>query len=274
MKLPRDIAAAHLFLAKIFDMTKDHISINRDVWQKDAENWVAPGERLWASEPRWGIWGLPEADLKLLPENMTGKDAIELGCGTGYVSAWMTRLGARVTGIDVTAAQLVTARRLAEVHGANITFLEGDAEATGLPDASFDFAISEYGAAIWCRPEVWLREAWRLLRPGGSLVFLGNHPLSIICTPMNGAPCEPVLHRRYRNMWGADWTEVEIDPSGVTFNLTIADWFALFREIGFAVVNYQELYAPDAVTGSQDFVPAEWAKNYPNEQVWWLAKPM
>lgn len=255
-------------------MTKDHISVNRGVWNADARNWVAPGERLWASAPQWGIWGLPEADLGLFPADLAGCDAIELGCGTGYVSGWMARRGARVTALDLSSEQLATARRLAGQHGAEITFLEGDAEATGLPDQSFDFAISEYGAAIWCRPGVWLREAWRLLRPGGRLVFLGNHPLSIICTPFNGAPCEPVLHRPYRGLWRADWTDVEIDPSGVTFNLTIADWFALFEEIGFKVTGYQELYAPEDVTGLQDFVPAEWAKTYPNEQVWWLAKPV
>ncbi len=254
-------------------MTKDHISINRDVWQNDAENWVASGERLWASEPQWGIWGLPDVDLRLLPDDMTGLAAVELGCGTGYVSGWMARRGAEVTAIDVSAAQLATARRLATETGAEITFLEGNAEATGLPDAAFDFAISEYGAAIWCRPEIWLREAWRLLRPGGRLVFLGNHPLSIICTPLNGAPCEPVLHRRYRGLWGADWTEVEIDPSGVTFNLTMADWFALFQEIGFQVTGYQELYAPEDVDELRCWVPADWAKGYPNEQVWSLQKP-
>jgi SAM-dependent methyltransferase len=254
-------------------MTKDHISVNRGVWDTDARNWIASGERLWASDPRWGIWGLPESELGLFPDNLDGLDAVELGCGTGYVSAWMEQQGARVTALDLSSEQLSNARRLAGQYGAQITFLEANAEATGLPDAAFDFAISEYGAAIWCRPEIWLREAWRLLRPGGRLVFLGNHPFSIICTPLNGAPCEPVLHRPYRGLWGADWTDVEIDPSGVTFNLTIADWFALFREIGFAVVDYKELYAPKDVTGVQDFVPGEWAKDYPNEQVWWLAKP-
>ena len=185
----------------------------------------------------------------------------------------MARRGARVTAIDLSAEQLATARHLAGKHGADITFLEGNAEETGLPDASFDFAISEYGAAIWCRPERWLREAWRLLRPGGRLVFLGNHPLSIICTPLSGAACEPVLHRPYRDMWGADWTEVEIDPSGVTFNLTMADWIALFREIGFTVDRYQELYAPEDLEDVRCWVPAEWAKAYPNEQVWHMSKP-
>lgn len=247
--------------------------MNRGVWDRDAANWVEVGERLWAApDPEWGNWGVPEAALGVLPDDLAGRDAIELGCGTGYVSGWMVRRGARVTAIDVSPAQLATARRLAERHGAAILFIEGNAEATGLGDASFDFAISEYGAAIWCRPELWLREAWRLLRPGGQLVFLGNHPLSLVCSPVNGAPCDRQLHRPYRGMWGADWSEVAFDPSGICFNLTIADWFTLFTEIGFAVQNYQELYAPDHAEHIRASVPADWAKEFPVEQVWHLVK--
>jgi len=255
-------------------MQRDHVSINRDIWNADADNWVAAGERLWnAATPVWGSWGVPEGTVTLLPPDMAGLDAIELGCGTGYVSGWMIRRGARVTAIDVSARQLATARRLAGLHGAGITFIEGNAEATGLPDGSFDFAISEYGAAIWCRPEVWMREAWRLLRPGGRLVFLGNHPLVLLCSPHSGAPAERLLHRPYRDMWGADWTGVEIDPTGICFNLTIADWVALFKAIGFRVADYQEIYAPDEASGICASVPAEWAKAYPVEQVWHLEKP-
>lgn len=254
-------------------MRPDHVAINRDVWDADAANWVAGGERLWrVEEPRWGNWGLAEGSLNLLPADLAGKDAIELGCGTGYVSGWMARRGARVTGIDVSANQLATARRLAAEHGAEIRFIEGNAEATGLAEASFDFAISEYGAAIWCPPDKWLREAWRLLRPGGRLVFLGNHPMLLICLPTSGAPCETTLHRPYRGMWGADWTQVELDPSGVCFNLTISAWMDLFAAIGFTVRKYQELFAPESETETRDFVPAEWAKKYPVEQVWHLEK--
>lgn len=255
-------------------MTRDYVSINRAVWNEDAVNWVQWGEQAWQEDsPQWGNWGVPEATLSMLPADMTGVKAIELGCGTAYVSAWMLRRGATVTAIDLSPAQLDTARRLADQHGASISFIEGNAEETGLPDAAFDFAISEYGAAIWCRPDTWLREAWRILRPGGGLVFLGNHPLSLICSPLSGAPCDRVLHRPYRDMWGADWTEVEIEPTGICFNLTFSDWMRLFAEVGFAVENYQEVYAPDWAEGTRGAVPADWAKQYPVEQVWHLRKP-
>jgi SAM-dependent methyltransferase len=255
-------------------LSRDHVTINRAVWETDAENWIAIGERLWAAElPEWGNWGKTEASLGLLPEDISGTDAIELGCGTAYVSGWMARRGARVTAIDVSPAQLATARRLASKHGADITFIEGNAEVTGLPDGAFDFAISEYGAAIWSPPEKWLREAWRLLRPGGRLVFLGNHPLALLCSPTDGAPCDRTLHRPYAGMWGADWSEVEIDPSGICFNLTISGWMDLYAAIGFTVRRFQEVFAPEWATDTRGAVPAEWAKDYPVEQVWHLDKP-
>lgn len=251
----------------------DHVQINRDHWNADAKNWVKSGEAAWRGAPDWGIWQTPEAQLKLLPEDMTGLQTIELGCGTGYVSAWMVRRGAIATGIDMSSAQLATARRLAAEHGLEITWIEGNAEATGLPDASFDFAISEYGAAIWCDPQVWLREAWRLLRPGAGLVFLGNHPFADVCVPLSGAENDHKLHRPYRGMRGNDYTKVEVEPGGVCFNLTIADWMALFTEIGFGVEGFYELYPQEKTEETRFMIPGNWAWNYPTEMVWKLSKP-
>ncbi|MEL6468005.1 MAG: methyltransferase domain-containing protein [Pseudomonadota bacterium] len=255
-------------------MSRDHVAINRAIWDEDAPNWVESAERLWAVEtPEWGNWGNPDTALTLLPDDMSGMDAIELGCGTAYVAGWMARRGARVTAIDVSPAQLETARRLASAYEADITLVEGNAETTGLPDHCFDFAISEYGAAIWCPPEIWLREAWRLLRPGGRLTFLGNHPISLICAPESGLPNDWSLHRPYRDMWGADWTKVTYEPSGICFNLTVSGWMALFSQIGFVVMKYHELFAPDWAEGERAAIPAAWAKEYPIEQVWELQKP-
>lgn len=251
----------------------DHVSINRDFWNGIAADWVQAGQEAWASDVIcWGNWRQPESTLNLLPLDMSAMAAVELGCATGYVSGWMARRGAKVTGVDVSVEQLSTARQLASQHQTDITFLERNAEQTGLPDASFDFAISEYGAAIWCDPELWLPEAHRILRPGATLVFLGAHPLTIITTPLNGAPCERQFHRPYRGLRGADWTQVEFDPAGIEFNRTISGWMALFAEVGFEVLHYHELFAPLDQTEDRFSTPAQWAKDYPSEQVWVLRR--
>ena len=151
----------------------EHVARNRADWDAHADDWVEPGRRDWArEEPWWGIFTVPESQLHVLPDDLDGLDAIELGCGTGYVSAWLARRGAR-PGRD---RQLrAPARHRPRAAGGVRDRLPARARqrrATPFEDASFDFAISEYGASIWCDPCKWIPEAARLLRAGGRLVFL------------------------------------------------------------------------------------------------------
>lgn len=250
-------------------MQPEHVVENRRYWDAMADDWVAAGERAWASEPTWGQWGIPESEVGMLPEGLEGLDAIELGCGTGYVSGWMGRRGARVTAIDVSGAQLATAGRLAAEHGADIHFVQASAESVPLGDALFDFAVSEYGAALWAEPEAWLGEAYRILRPGGKLHFLSSTPLVSLCSPLDGSyPVGTELVRPYFDLHRLDWTEVEVEPGGVEFVPTISEWFRLFRQIGFEVVDYLELQAPAHVEGAPFAVSADWARRWPSEHVW------
>jgi SAM-dependent methyltransferase len=251
----------------------EHVRENRAFWDGMAHEWVESGERNWAqAEPTWGIWGLPEADLQLLPERMDGMKTIELGCGTGYVSGWMARRGARVFGIDNSAEQLRTAERLADRHAVELELVHGNAEEVPYPDASFDFAISEYGAAIWCDPYRWIPEAHRLLKPGGRLVFLGTHPLAIACAPYSGKPTETTLHRSWFDLHIQDWRKVDVDPGGVEFNLAPSAWFRLFADTGFDVVDYREIQAPAEASDDRFSIPVDWAKRWPSEQVWKVRK--
>jgi SAM-dependent methyltransferase len=253
----------------------DHVAENRRHWDEMASEWVEAGERAWTTdEPTWGIWGIPNGELRLLDDDLRGVRAIELGCGTGYVSAWMRRRGASVYAIDNSEAQLATARRLAAAHGLDdIEWVHGNAEVVDQPDASFDLAISEYGAAIWCDPHAWIPEAHRLLRAGGRLVVLGNHPLGMVCTPVAGdAPAGLTLERDYFGLGRLDWTDALDDPGGIEFNMEISSWLRLFRTVGFDVVDYVEIQAPASATGTRFWVGADWAKRFPSEQAWILQK--
>src|SRR5687767_2862479 len=93
----------------------EHVRRNRAAWNGQAASYAEPGRLAWASEPSWGIWSVPEAELGVLPE-VAGLDTLELGCGTAYVSAWLARRGARPVGVDISEAQLATARALQERH--------------------------------------------------------------------------------------------------------------------------------------------------------------
>lgn len=249
----------------------EHVEENRRYWNAMSDRWVGAGERSWAaSEPHWGIWQVPEAELGVLPEDMSGMRAIELGCGTGYVSAWMARRGATVVGVDVSANQLATARRLAGEHGIELGLVEASAEAVPHADATFDFAISEYGAAIWCDPRVWIPEAARLLRPGGRLVFLGQHPLAAVCATGDGASTDERLHRGWFDLHRLDWRDVEEDPGGIEFNLPMSAWIRLFHRVGLSIDDYIEVQAPAEATSDKFTIPAPWAKRFPSEQIWKL----
>lgn len=249
----------------------EYVRNNRDHWNRDAANWVAAGERHWAGEAAWGMWEIPEAELNVLPGDMTNMRTIELGCGTGYVSGWMVSRGAIATGIDVSTEQLATARRLADQHGAALELIEGNAEQVPRAGATFDMAISEYGAAIWADPYVWIPEAWRLLKPDGQLIFLGSHPLAMITQDWaTENPVSRQLHEPYFGMRRFDWNYD--GDAGTEFNLPISDWIQLFNDTGFEILEYHELQAPEPSSEVRFFASAEWSHDYPSEQLWKLRK--
>src|SRR5581483_6897934 len=143
---------------------------NRAAWtESNAAYTNENASTNWAlDEVSWGIWGVDESELNVLGD-VAGLDVCELGCGTAYFSAWLAKLGARPVGVDVTPAQLDTARRMMRETGIEFPLVEADAAETGLTGASFDLVVSEYGASIWVDPYRWVPEAARLLREGGRL---------------------------------------------------------------------------------------------------------
>ena len=244
----------------------DHVRRNREAWNGYAAEYVEPGRRNWAqSEPSWGIWGVPEAQVGMLPESVAGLDVIELGCGTGYVSSWLARRGARPVGLDNSPAQLATARKLQAEHSLVFPLVHADAERAPFADASFDLAISEYGASIWCDPYRWIPEAARLLRPGGELVFLVNSVLVMLCAPEeDGLPSTDRLLRPFFGMHRFEWPD---DPS-IEFHLGHGELIDLLRKCGFTVERLTEVRPPpDAVT-RYPYVTLDWARRWPCEEVW------
>jgi SAM-dependent methyltransferase len=247
--------------------TPDHVLRNRALWNQLAAEYEPDGREKWASEePTWGIWSVPESELGVLPADVGGRDSIELGCGTGYVSAWLARRGARPVGIDNSEAQLATAKALQAEHGIEFPLLHGNAERVPCPDASFDLAISEYGASIWCDPYAWIPEAARLLRPGGELVFLVNGIFAILCDPDAGedAPADDRLHRPLFGMHRLQWT----GEDSVEFHLPHGKLIELLRESGFEVEGLTEIRPPDGSTTRYPWASLEWAQRWPCEEIW------
>lgn len=248
-------------------MLPEHVRRNRGEWTRWAPEYAERAPAAWEREElAWGVWGVPESELRVLPERLEGLDVVELGCGTAYVSAWLARQGARPVGVDVTPGQLETALALQERLGPRFPLVEASAEEVPLPDASFDLAVSEYGASIWADPYRWVPEAARLLRPGGELVFLVNGTLSMLCAREEEAPPGPELLRPYFGMYRFEWP----DDDAVEFHLGYGDWIALLVESGFDVLDLVEVRAPER--GEEHPYPALperwWARRWPSEEIW------
>ena len=252
------------------DALPDYVLLNRVSWDAAAPEFVRNAEVSWRLGPgdeKWGIWDIPERDARLLPDDLEGKDTIELGCGTAYLSAWLARRGARPVGIDNSEQQLATARRLQAEHGLEFPLLHGNAEHVPYPDASFDLAISEYGASIWADPYRWVPEAARLLRPGGQLIFLINGTILMLCMPDEERAATNEMLRPYRALHRLDWHDP--DDESVNFALGYGDWIRVLRSSGFEVENLVELWpAEGAVADNFPYATNEWARKWPSEEVW------
>ena len=243
----------------------EYVPGNVAIWTKtNAEYTDAAAERSWTrDEVTWGIWGIPETEVEVLGA-VAGLDVVELGCGTAYFSAILAKQGAHPVGVDPTPAQLTTARRMQAETAIEFPLVEAAAEAVPLPDASFDLAISEYGASIWADPYRWIPEAARLLRPGGRLIFLRNSTTVTLCQALDGVTEQ--LQRPLRELRRIEWP----DTGEVEFHLPIGELVDLLRESGFQLDRLLELYAPEgAETHSYyDFVTGEWARRWPAEELW------
>jgi SAM-dependent methyltransferase len=249
----------------------DHVASNRAAWDVDAENWVGPGRERW-EDPRirWGTWDVPEDELHLLPE-LDGLDVVELGCGTGYLSSWLAQRGAHPVGLDNSSRQLSNAGMFQREFGVPFPLVHGNAERAPFRDASFDLAVSEYGAIIWCDPYRWIPEAARILRPGGRLVCMGNSYLLMLTFLDDGEKATESLQRSHFGMHKFVGTD---GPSGaVEFHIPHGEMIRLFRRSGFEIEDLVEIGAPSTASDAHyRMATVTWAQRWPNEQAWVVRK--
>ncbi|ONK11328.1 class I SAM-dependent methyltransferase [Streptomyces sp. MP131-18] len=240
-----------------------HLERNRRYWDGQGNAAHGPLARAqWSRpEPHWGLWATPESRVRVLPEDLTGVRAIELGCGTAYVSAWLARAGARPVGIDLSEQQLATARAMQGEFGLDFPLVLGNAEQVPYEDGSFDLAISEFGASLWCDPHRWIPEAARLLVPGGRLVFMRYSPLFALCAPPEGQASAALVRDQF-GLGRLDWGQ------RVEFVLPHGEMIRLLRAAGFVVEDLIEIQAPRPADREYGEVSSDWAHRWPSEEIW------
>jgi ubiquinone/menaquinone biosynthesis C-methylase UbiE len=112
--------------------------------------------------------------LALVAGGRGALDALDVGCGTGFLSFELGGRGHRVTGIDFAPQMLAEARRKAAAQGLAVRFEAGDAEQLGFAGASFDLVITRHVLWTLPHPEAAIDEWIRVLRPGGRLAVIDS----------------------------------------------------------------------------------------------------
>jgi SAM-dependent methyltransferase len=243
----------------------EYIARNREVWERWAARSGAAARQAWEDEElRWGLWSIPEAELRLLHDVPERADVVELGSGAAAISAALARDGHRPVAVDFSPTQLRTADYLQVAFGVAFPLIEANAENVPFDEASFDVAISEYGVSLWCHPRRWLPEARRLLRAGGYLIFFTSGALLMACTPADGGEATDHLVREYFGRYRVEFP----GDAGVEFHLTHGHWVRLLRSTGFVLENLIEVRPPRDARARFGFVSTEWARRWPSEEIW------
>ncbi len=176
------------------------------------------------------ISGGAEAFVAQLPI-APGARVLDVACGTGNSAIPLAKRGAQVTGVDIASNLLEQARQRAAAEGVSVTFDEGDAEDLPYPDASFDVAVTMFGAMFAPRPERVASEFARVLKPGGLLAMANWNPGSFTgqmfrvssthAAPAPGVP-PPVLwgdEATVRERLGPYFEQIETTITPVDFDL-------------------------------------------------------
>lgn len=158
----------------------DYVAINRANWDERAPAHAASAmyglDRF--ADPAH-LSDVVRFDLPLLGD-VRGLRGVHLQCHIGTDTVSLARLGARMSGLDLSPASLREARRLAESAGAAVDFHEAEVyDAVDVLGAgAFDLVYTGIGALCWL-PDVarWARVVAGLLRPGGRLFIREAHPM-------------------------------------------------------------------------------------------------
>ena len=159
----------------------DYLTINRAMWDERAPAHAAsPGYAVQQFvDDATHLSHVVRFDLPRLGD-VNGLDGLHLQCHIGTDTLSLARLGARMTGLDLSPASLAEARSLAGRLGLDVPFVESDvySAAEALGEKRFDLIYTGIGALCWL-PDIsrWAQVVASLLRPGGRLFLREGHPM-------------------------------------------------------------------------------------------------
>ncbi|HEX2910026.1 MAG TPA: class I SAM-dependent methyltransferase [Chloroflexia bacterium] len=264
-------------------MVQNYIESNRADWNRETERYqerhranLIGGNGLWG--PVFGVPG--EAELKILGE-VAGKEILELGCGGGQWVVRLARQGAKVTGQDISDAQIEYAQKFAEEVGVQppgeAHFVQGNAEdLSQWADESLDIVFSNFGAIGFVDIEQCFKEVGRVLKPGGLFAYSWLSPFFDCLADEGDNQLEIVRSYFDRSPMTAESTW----PDGtrtlyVQFHHTFGDWQAALFNAGLLVTDVLELEPQRARWRESTWSNVPWYKvsMVPGTTIWRARKP-
>ncbi|GAC55954.1 putative methyltransferase [Gordonia hirsuta DSM 44140 = NBRC 16056] len=232
-------------------------SASRSWWDGQADDYQAEHGSFLGNDVAGGdfVWGperLREEEAGLLGD-VSGLDVLEIGCGAAPCARWMTARGARVVGLDVSAGMLTHAVEAMRADARPVPLVLAGAEQLPFADASFDLVTSAFGAVPFVADSAQLmREASRVLRPGGRWVFATNHPMRWMFLDDPG-PEGLLVQLSYFNRTPYSETDADGNVTYVEHHRTMGD---RIREIVAAGLVVEDVVEPEW----PDDLDAEWGQ--------------
>lgn len=218
---------------------------SRRGWDGYADEYQAEhGEFLGDARLVWCPEGLDEQQVRLLGD-ASGRRVLEVGCGAGQCSRWLTRQGARAVGLDLSRAQLRHASRLDTATGTAVPTVQADAEQLPFGDGSFDLAFAAFGAVQFVADlDALTREVARVLHRGGRWVFSVTHPVRW-CFPDDPSQAGLVAQLPYWDRRAYVETDSEGRPEYVEQHHTLGDYVTSLAQAGFVLERLEEPEWPE-----------------------------
>lgn len=214
---------------------------NKDHEEEQARAWWDAWSESFQSEAGHSIAivfgpGAPEGDNLGLLGDVSGIDAIELGCGGAQFGIALAEQGANVTGVDISEEQLSYARNLADEHDVDIDFVHSSV--TNLSDISngtFDLAFSAF-AFQWVEDlGACFSEAARVLKDSGRLVFSVDHPYYKIIDPESHEFKKSYFDDSPRRVYSDSF-----DAEMVIYSRGVGETAQLLTDAGFSIEAIRE----------------------------------
>ncbi len=227
--------------------------ISHEYWDQGASEYARENlEHLTIDRLIWGPEGWDEAEVRWLgdPSTLAARQVIEIGCGLGQGTRYLSSLGAKAVGIDVAAGMIREGVELAARNKAPAPPLIA-ADATQLPFAAdtFDLAFSAFGAVAFVLDLAALySEVARVLKPGSRWVFTTAHPMRWVFSDDPADVAAPAMRRSYFDR--RPYVEMRGEVATYAeFHHTLEDHAAALAAAGFVIEDLKEpRFAPGIET--------------------------